>query len=519
MKPLKLLSLFSGIGAPERALENEGIPFELVAYCEIDKYAAKAYSLIHGVDESMNLGDITKVIPQDLPDFDLVFHGSPCFKAGTLVTTQRGQVPIEDIIPGDMALTHENHFKPVIRTGKKMSAKILKMRIMGSPVTYVTSNHPYFVRTANRVWDSVNKTNKREFTEPYWKQAGELTKGDFVGFPISTKESNVYGLSEEECWLLGRYVADGYIRNNERHGDDRVASYNHQIIFCIGKAKAESFLSNVNEHHVCSKEDRTAIKMVITDERLMNLCHMCGRGAENKEVPQFIIDLPNSLLSRFIDGYISGDGGRDGSGFKATTVSHKLAIGLQQAIHKLYHVPCQISFTERPKTTVIEGRTVNQKDTWTITFDTEVRKQTHAVLIDGIEWMPFREYTEENHDDFVYNLEVIDDHSYTANGCIVHNCQDFSVAGQQASGEKGSGTRSSLLWYTVEIVRVKRPRLVMWENVPNVLSEKHLPVFIEYLKALTELGYGSTFNTLNAKDFGVPQNRLRLFCISRLRDE
>lgn len=54
-----------------------GIPFELVAYCEIDKYAAKAYSLIHGVDESMNLSDITRTA-QDLPDFDLVFHGSPC---------------------------------------------------------------------------------------------------------------------------------------------------------------------------------------------------------------------------------------------------------------------------------------------------------------------------------------------------------------------------------------------------------------------------------------------------------
>lgn len=76
MKKLRLLSLFSGIGAPERALDTAGIPFELVAYCEIDKYAAKSYSLLHHVPESMNLGDITKIVPEELPDFDMVFHGS-----------------------------------------------------------------------------------------------------------------------------------------------------------------------------------------------------------------------------------------------------------------------------------------------------------------------------------------------------------------------------------------------------------------------------------------------------------
>ena len=97
-------------------------------------------------------------------------------------------------------------------------------------------------------------------------------------------------------------------------------------------------------------------------------------------------------------------------------------------------------------------------------------------------------------------------------------CQSFSVAGRGEGGEKGSGTRSSLLWNTVEIVRVKRPKFVLWENVPNVLSEKHLPVFKAYLEALADLGYESIFDTLNAKDYGVPQSRERIFCISRLAD-
>lgn len=76
---LKLLSLFSGIGAFEKALDNLEVPFDLVGYCEFDKYASKSYSAIHKVDESKNLGDITKVDETKLPtDIDILTYGFPC---------------------------------------------------------------------------------------------------------------------------------------------------------------------------------------------------------------------------------------------------------------------------------------------------------------------------------------------------------------------------------------------------------------------------------------------------------
>lgn len=76
---IKMLSLFSGIGAFEAALDNLNIDFELVGYCEIDKYASKSYSAIHGVPESMNYGDITKIDEKALPkDIDLITYGFPC---------------------------------------------------------------------------------------------------------------------------------------------------------------------------------------------------------------------------------------------------------------------------------------------------------------------------------------------------------------------------------------------------------------------------------------------------------
>lgn len=78
MSKLKVLSLFSGIGAFEKALENLNIDYELVNFCEIDKKIAKSYSLIHKVDIGLNLGDICLVNKDEIDDFDLITWGFPC---------------------------------------------------------------------------------------------------------------------------------------------------------------------------------------------------------------------------------------------------------------------------------------------------------------------------------------------------------------------------------------------------------------------------------------------------------
>ena len=75
---IKLLSLFSGIGAFETALRRGGHDYQLIGYCEIDKYAANAYSQIHGVSENYNLVDVTKVNTVLMDDVDLITYGFPC---------------------------------------------------------------------------------------------------------------------------------------------------------------------------------------------------------------------------------------------------------------------------------------------------------------------------------------------------------------------------------------------------------------------------------------------------------
>lgn len=106
---------------------------------------------------------------------------------------------------------------------------------------------------------------------------------------------------------------------------------------------------------------------------------------------------------------------------------------------------------------------------------------------------------------------------------LIHGspCQDFSIAGKQQGADKNSGTRSSLMWETLDIIRqmgVWKPRVVIWENVKNVLSKHMVHNFNLYLKEMSQMGYVSTFETLNAMDFGLPQNRERVFTISILQN-
>lgn len=103
---------------------------------------------------------------------------------------------------------------------------------------------------------------------------------------------------------------------------------------------------------------------------------------------------------------------------------------------------------------------------------------------------------------------------------IMHGspCQDFSVAGKGAGGDEGSGTRSSLMYETLRIVEKVKPKYVVWENVKNVISKKHKHNFDNYIERMDTLGYTSYYQVLNAKDYGIPQNRQRVFTISIRKD-
>lgn len=104
---------------------------------------------------------------------------------------------------------------------------------------------------------------------------------------------------------------------------------------------------------------------------------------------------------------------------------------------------------------------------------------------------------------------------------LVHGspCQDFSIAGKQKGADESSETRSSLMWETLNIIEqmgIWKPRIVIWENVKNVLSKHMVHNFAKYQEKMGKMGYVSNYAVLNAMDFGLPQRRERIFTVSCL---
>lgn len=126
---IKLFSLFSGIGAFEKALERLRIPYELVGFSEIDKFASKTYCAIHNVPESLNYGDITKIDENTLPDFDMQVWGFPCQDisiAGKMQGIKEGETRSGLYYEGLRILTIKKPMYSVIENVENLTSKRFK---------------------------------------------------------------------------------------------------------------------------------------------------------------------------------------------------------------------------------------------------------------------------------------------------------------------------------------------------------------------------------------------------------
>ena len=95
-------------------------------------------------------------------------------------------------------------------------------------------------------------------------------------------------------------------------------------------------------------------------------------------------------------------------------------------------------------------------------------------------------------------------------------CQDISIVGQRKGFDEGSGTESSLLWECKKAIEAKKPKILLMENVKNLVGKKNKPNFDKWLAYLESLGYKNYWKVINAKDCGIPQNRERVFMLSFL---
>ena len=436
---MRVLSLFDGISCGRVALERAGIPVEKYYASEIDKYAIQVAHAMY--PDTVPIGNVCDIdFAEYIDKVDMVIGGSPCFPAGTLITTPTGLIPIENIKVGDTVLTHTGRWQKVLRTGSHITDKIQVLSGGGCANLVCTPEHPFYVREMKRM----GHFNKRTLGTPYWLPASDIKKPIMVGSTFGNQPIKPY--KNPDFWrLIGRYVGDGWFLKTKRKG--RVNRYVYKVIICDSRDKIDELYELFSKFgkRFSYTIEQNLVKFQISQKRFVDFVEKnIGHGALNKRFPEILWQQPYENKKAFLDGYLAADGCCKNGQFRITSVSKRLIYETKQLVMDLFGVLPQVYYVSRPKTTKIQGRIVNQHDTWEIRWNAENKKQQNYMKDESVYWNYIRNNVQRDCRIRVYNLEVENDNSYLADTMIVHNCQDLSIAKQNREGLHGE--RSRLFW-------------------------------------------------------------------------
>ncbi len=526
---LKMIDLFSGTGAFSYAFQSTG-NVQCVFANDMVEPSKKIYDL--NFEHNLTLKDLNDVKVDEIPLHDILTFGLPCFIEGTQVLTQKGYKNIEDVVLEDKLLTHTGKFQDILNLQRKIySGDLYDLKIKyHSDIITCTEEHPFYVREKKRVWNNqLRKYNSCTFEEPQWKKANELTMNDYFGMVINTNENIpeftfdkiinkhkteqiTIKLDKKEYWyMMGYFIGDGWIEETTKK-DGRLM---HLIKFAINNKDEEEVFEIINKViPIIDKKCDTGKckKFGCADIVWFNIFKMFGKYAHGKLIPEWVQDAPKEYIQDFINGYTKADGCINKKGcFNITTVSYNLAFGLQRLYLKLGHI-FSINKFIRPKTTVIEGRTVNQRDTYQVRGYLTRERNVSSFIEDNYVWFaPFKITKRETVETPVYNFEVKNDNSYVVENTIVHNCQSFSIAGKR---EGFNDKRANVFWKVLEIIDHHQPKCIILENVKNLVSHDDGKTFEIIKTNFTNRGYFIKHNILDtSKITGVPQHRERIYMV------
>lgn len=409
-----------------------------------------------------------------------------CFVAGTLITCENGYKSIEDISVGDKVKTLSGNYFPVVKTHKIRKQPVILLKISGGEDLTVTENHPFYARLKH--YTNSNSYNGRIVDPPKWTKAGELTENHLIGYRLDTPNLPDNFITEDEAWAIGRWLADGSL--DLKRGNPR-------IFISVGNNKIDDTREHLNKLPYNIHENRvhaTAINFTFTSREFYSLISDANTGAGYKRVPNYVFSLPHNLQKVVLDGYISGDGyiRNRGNGIElsASTASRELAYGIARLIRNSYHVSANISRKE-PKNSCIDGREIKANfPSYQITASI-TNKVSQSIFEDDIVWQPVKSIEKlEKHED-VYNISVLEDNTYEANGVISHNCGAFS----SNNGDDFNCVLKEFCGLLEEKLPTLRPE--RWSTAGEILGKS-----------------GSiAWRVLDAQYWGVPQRRRRIFLV------
>ena len=496
------------------------------------------------------LTDVSVADMRKFPRARLLFASPECFPAGTMILCERGLVPIEEVVEGDRALTHRGRWQPVTRVMCTVKDTIL-VKGQGHPGLEVTAAHPFLVRMRSQAWDNEKRDyNRRVFGEPAWIKAGDLTAKTYywatprTSDPLAIPPVPGRGMSlrdEEDnfWWLVGRWLADGTVRIREDQGGE--------ITLAAGRKKADELEARLrhwqpvhegrcgyNELRWRRRDVRTAVLFEAGHEGLASwLVEHFGKLAHGKTLPAWALSMPLAWRYALLQGYLSGDGYRSATHTNASTVSKRLAIGIRLLAESMIY---RASLHRAPQhATQIEGRAVNVRDLWTVRWPHETTRHD-AFADDLLAWSPVRDIRPGRLAVEVFNLSIQDDESYVADGIVVHNCTDWSLA----KGARRRNMGQLDLWGDDGLdPAAERTRVTMWDPLrycdihdPDggvIENVTEVPVYWRlwdtWLKGWADLGYETQVLYLNSAfahppvrpdgtySLAAPQSRDRVYVV------
>jgi hypothetical protein len=382
-----------------------------------------------------------------------------CFPAGTILP---GSGSIEALEIGSSVLT-KNGFQKVTNTFQRnYTGKLISLKIACLPELRVTAEHPILVSTSQfryhsgkRPTTGVHKCRERVFSEPIWKKAEDVNEMDWVVIPRSIKEQHGrlkfrtqgskikhgkrrfvdVSLDEDLAWLLGLYVAEGYISENNRL--NLIISVNEKYL----ADRAIEIFHRIGLTARIGKPTKSTLSIVVSCSGIARLFDQwCGHGAAKKRIPPEIIQSPANIARSFLTGLVEGDGcvfynKRGGSGFRLVTVSRQLVFDVVYLLHKLgIHAHAG---NPRRNSEIIEGRKVNAQVVYEINWSFnswfgELDKQGsmpkgHGCFTENEVFLPIRKTSTVVVKNLqVHNIET-EDSTYLV-PFIVHNCNWFTIA-------------------------------------------------------------------------------------------
>ena len=527
---IRMIDLFAGTGAFTSAFEQTG-KVECVLANDMVGHSKVIYD--ENFDHKLTLADIHSLDVSEIPAHDILTGGFPCFVEDTRVLTNSGYKLIQDVNLTDKLLTHTGEFQNIINLQRKIySQKMYSIRIKYHPEPIVcTSEHPFYVRekVEIRKWNnSIRRYNvDLKFKDPVWKNAEDLTINDYFGMVVNTQsvipefeymkiinqfksENTILKLDNLDQWfMMGYFLGDGWIQECKKK-DGRLK---YIIRFAINNKDEEYVCSRINNViQITDKKCDTGKckKFGCGNQQWYEILKDFGKYAHGKKIPEWVQNAPSHFVEEFIAGYMKADGWvrKDGM-YSMTTVSPDISFGIQRLFLKLGKL-ASVSKCHRPPTCIIEGRTVNQRHTYSIRVQHSVR---YSSFIEG-QYAWFAPCTISNHtveNVPVYNFEVETDNTYIVENTIVHNCQPFSIAGERAGFDD---ERSNVFWKMLKIIDHHNPRCIVLENVKNLVTHDDKKTFKTITSELEKRGYHITSKVLDtSKITGIPQHRERIYIV------